>query len=118
MPPLESSRPVKWLVLLASLLVLQPGRGFEGDLTFTGRLERVGDQSISVKLADRTVIDAMLSNTPALGRTGDRGQIQHGRRGGNQMQTNPAGLGRGHIEVPVAGSRSRFDFCDGRRRRK
>ena len=55
-----------WLVLLASLLVSQPGRGFDGDISFTGSLERVGDQSISVKLADRTVIDAMLSNAPAL----------------------------------------------------
>jgi hypothetical protein len=54
-----------WLFLLASLL-LQPGRGSEGDLSFTGSLERVGDQSVSVKLADRRVIDAMLPNTPAL----------------------------------------------------
>jgi hypothetical protein len=57
-----------WLFLLASLL-LQPGRGFEADISFTGGLERVGDQSISVKLADHRVIDAMLPNTPALGST-------------------------------------------------
>jgi len=36
-------------------------------MSFTGALERVGDQSISVKLADRRVIDAMLPDTPALG---------------------------------------------------
>lgn len=55
-----------WLFLLAALLVSQPGRGFETDLSFTGGLERVGDQSISVKLPDRRVIDAMLPDTPAL----------------------------------------------------
>ena len=38
-------------------------------MSFTGSLERVGDQSISVKLADRRVIDAMLPNTPALAAT-------------------------------------------------
>jgi hypothetical protein len=54
------------LFVLASLLPLQPGRGSATGLTFTGGLERVGDQSISVKLADRRVIDAMLPNTPAL----------------------------------------------------
>ena len=56
----------KWLFLLASLLVLQQGRGFEAGISFTGSLERVGDQSMSIKLADRRVIDAMLPNTPAL----------------------------------------------------
>jgi hypothetical protein len=55
-----------WLVLLAYLLVSQQGRGFDGDTSFTGSLERVGEQSISVKLADRTVVDAMLANAPAL----------------------------------------------------
>ena len=54
------------LLLVASLLVLQPGRGFEADLAFTGSMERVGDRSVSVKLADRRVIDAMLPDTPAL----------------------------------------------------
>jgi len=52
--------------LLASLLVLQPGRGFQAGTVFTGSLERVGDRSISLKLADRMVIDAILPNTPAL----------------------------------------------------
>jgi hypothetical protein len=54
------------LLLPASLLVLQPGRGFGTDPSFTGSLERVGDQSISVKLADRRVIDARLPDTPDL----------------------------------------------------
>jgi hypothetical protein len=53
-----------WLFLLASLLL--PLRGFEAGLSFMGSLERVGDQSISIKLADRRVVDAMLPNTPAL----------------------------------------------------
>ena len=54
-----------WVFLCASLL-LQPGRGFQAGITFTGGLERVGDQSISVKLADRKVIDAMLPDTQTL----------------------------------------------------
>jgi hypothetical protein len=55
-----------WLFLLTAVLVSQPGRGFQTDLSFTGGLERVGDQSISVKLPDRRVIDAMLPNTLTL----------------------------------------------------
>jgi hypothetical protein len=55
------------LFLLATLLVLQPGRGFESGMSFTGSLERVGDHSVSIKLADRRVIDAMLPDTPAFG---------------------------------------------------
>ena len=67
-----------WLLLLAALLGLQPGRGFEVDSSFTGSLERVGDQSISVKLADRTVIDAMLPNTPTLGPSAIAAQYKMG----------------------------------------
>jgi len=55
------------LFLLGGLAPWQPGRGFQAGISFTGGLERVGDRSISVKLADRRVIDAMLPNTPALG---------------------------------------------------
>jgi hypothetical protein len=66
------------LVLLVSLLVLQPGRGFEAGISFTGSLERVGDGSISIKLADRTVIDAMLPNAPALGSTALASQYKMG----------------------------------------
>ncbi len=54
------------LILLASLLLLPPGRGFAADISFTGSLERVGDQSISIKLPDRRVIDAMLPNSSSL----------------------------------------------------
>ena len=57
------------LLLLVSLLPLQPGRGSAAGISFTGSMERVGDQSISVKLADHRVIDAMLPNTAALGST-------------------------------------------------
>lgn len=60
-------RPLKsCLFLLAFFLALPPGRGFQGSLSFTGSLERVGDQSLSVKLPDRRVIDAMLPNIPPL----------------------------------------------------
>jgi hypothetical protein len=58
--------------------LLPPGRGFEGALSFTGSLERVGDQSISVKLADRRVIDAMLPNKPALESTALAAQYKMG----------------------------------------
>jgi hypothetical protein len=57
-PDIRRLRPL--LSLLVFPLVLQPGRGFDGGLTFTGNLERVGNESISVKLPDRRVIDAML----------------------------------------------------------
>src|SRR5580704_16750173 len=66
MRPLEACRMGRWLFWLTALLVLQQGRGFEAGISFTGSLERVGDQSMSIKLADRRVIDAMLPNTPAL----------------------------------------------------
>jgi len=67
-----------WLFWLAALLVLQPGRGFEAGISFTGSLERVGDQSVSIKLADRRVIDAMLPNTPALGASAIAAQYSMG----------------------------------------
>ncbi|HEY3744490.1 MAG TPA: hypothetical protein VGL53_31825 [Bryobacteraceae bacterium] len=51
------------LCLFTLCLLWQPGRGFDGGASFTGYLERVGDHSISVKLADRRVIDAMLPET-------------------------------------------------------
>jgi hypothetical protein len=57
----------RWLVLFSSLLFLQPGRGFEPDLAFTGSMERVGEHSLSIKLTDRRVIDAILPNTSTLG---------------------------------------------------
>ena len=66
MRPVETCRMGMWLFLLATLLVLQPGRGFESGMSFTGSLERVGDHSVSTKLADRRVIDAMLPATPSL----------------------------------------------------
>ena len=52
-----------WVSLVAPLLILPPGRGFETGMSFSGSLERVGDHSISVKMADRIVIDALLPNT-------------------------------------------------------
>lgn len=47
-------------------------------MSFTGSLERVGDDSISVKLADRRVIDAMLPNTAALGASAIAAQYSMG----------------------------------------
>jgi hypothetical protein len=67
-----------WLFLLGPFLVVQPGRGFDAGISFTGGLERVGDQSISVKLADRRVIDAMLPNTSALGASAIAAQYRMG----------------------------------------
>jgi len=55
-----------WLVLLAVLLVLSPDRGVATDVSFSGRLERVGNESISIRLIDRRVICAMLPSTPPL----------------------------------------------------
>ncbi len=54
------------LSLLAALAVSQPGRGFQTALSFTGNLERVGNKSISVRLANRIVVDAMLQDAPQL----------------------------------------------------
>ena len=55
-----------WLLLLAAVPLLQPVSSFAGDLSFSGSLVRVGRESISIKLADRRVIDARLPNAPAL----------------------------------------------------
>ena len=76
MRPLAACRMGMWLFLLACLL--QPVCGFEAGITFTGSLDRVGDQSLSIKLADRSVIDAMLPNTPALGASAIAAQYSMG----------------------------------------
>ena len=55
-----------WQALLALLLVLSPDRGVATDVSFSGRLERVGNESISIRLSDRRVICAMLPNIPPL----------------------------------------------------
>jgi hypothetical protein len=55
-----------WLPLLPAILVLQPGLALAGDNSFSGTLERVGGGSISIRLADRRVIDALLPSTPPL----------------------------------------------------
>jgi hypothetical protein len=55
-----------WLLLLTVTPLWQPGLGFATDLSFSGSLVRVGRGSISVKLADRRVIDARLPNTSLL----------------------------------------------------
>ena len=65
------------------LLLGQPFHGFAADIVFSGGLERVGHESISVKLADRRVIDARLPATSRLApekiaaqyKTGDQVEI-------------------------------------------
>jgi hypothetical protein len=72
-----------WLTPLAPLvLILQPFRASASDLIFSGSLVRVGRESISVKLADRRVIDARLPyasflerGTTAEYQTGDQVRI-------------------------------------------
>jgi hypothetical protein len=63
----------------AAFVLCQRAGGFDTGLTFAGGLERVGDQSISVKLADRRVIDAMVGNAESIAakyRMGDEVEIQ------------------------------------------
>jgi hypothetical protein len=48
------------------VFLLRPSRGFAADLVFSGALERLAHESISVRLGDRRVIDARLPNTPLL----------------------------------------------------
>jgi hypothetical protein len=48
------------------VLLLYPCLGFASDLVFSGSLERVGHESLSVRLADRRVIDARLPNKSPL----------------------------------------------------
>jgi hypothetical protein len=55
-----------WLFVATPLLLVQPDLGFAAENFFTGSLERVGSGSISIRLGDRRVIDAMLGNTPRL----------------------------------------------------
>lgn len=54
------------LALLFLLLVSPPALGFAPGSSFSGMLERVGEGSISIRLADRRVIDAILPDTPPL----------------------------------------------------
>jgi hypothetical protein len=63
----------------AALVLCQRVGGFDAGLIFAGGLERVGDQSISVKLSDRRVIDAMVVDSEAIVakyRMGDEVEIQ------------------------------------------
>ena len=53
-------------VWLALLIVIGGVTGGVTGSSFSGALERVGSGSISIRLADRRVIDALLPNTPPL----------------------------------------------------
>jgi hypothetical protein len=54
------------LPLMGALLVLQAGSAVASDATFSGTLERVGSNSLSIKLSDRRIVDAMFPNSPTL----------------------------------------------------
>ncbi|MGD0669688.1 MAG: hypothetical protein ABSB23_19180 [Bryobacteraceae bacterium] len=70
MLPAEARRmrpELAWFTPMAALaLLLQPSRASAARLVFSGSLERAGHESISVRLADRRVIDALLPNTGPL----------------------------------------------------
>jgi hypothetical protein len=55
-----------WLCLLLPLLVGRPDSGSATGVSFSGALERLGNQSIAIRLADRRVICATLPNTTRL----------------------------------------------------
>ncbi len=54
------------LAWLTSILFLPQCPALAADLTFSGSLERVGHESISIRLADRRLIDVRLPSTPLL----------------------------------------------------
>ena len=59
------------------VFLLQPCPGFAADEVFSGSLERVGHESISVRLADRRVIEARLPNSAPIAAEYQRGdQVQ------------------------------------------
>ena len=61
----RTHRGTDWL-LLVSFLAFQPKPAITADLSFSGTLERLGTGSISIRVPDRRVIDAMLPNTTEL----------------------------------------------------
>ena len=72
----RSRRAEFWLTAL--LFLLAAGVGFSGNLSFLGSLERIGSGSISVRLNDRRIVDAMLPTASALGATSIRTQYNMG----------------------------------------
>ena len=116
MHPPETRRIGVWLSLLAPLLILQPGRGFGAGLYFSGNLERVGDKSVSVRLADRRVIDAMLPDTPPL----DAMAIAEQYRFGDQVEIACKPIAEMWEEATSSTNLwklPRYAFYNGRRRR-
>jgi hypothetical protein len=68
MPP-EAGRTRLWLTWFAPvavLVVLGPCRALSADLVFSAGLERVRHESISVRLANRILIEVRLPNTSDL----------------------------------------------------
>ena len=70
------------LPVLSAWLVLQAGLGIAAETTFSGMLERVGTGSISIRLADRRIIDAMLPHTQGL----DSAAVTEQHRMGDQVE--------------------------------
>lgn len=66
------------LPFLGAFLVFQLGLGFAAGYTFPGSLERVGTGSLSIRLADRRIIDAMLPKTAGLDAAAIVGQYSMG----------------------------------------
>jgi hypothetical protein len=64
--PPEIRRVMARLPLFTAIFLFEAYRGFAADLSFSGTLERVGRESLSIRLADRRVIDARLPNTSSL----------------------------------------------------
>jgi hypothetical protein len=69
MVPAKKLRTGLRLTLLSGLPVLLAGLGFAAGSSFSGGLERVGIGSLSIRLADHRIIDAMLPNVPKLSAT-------------------------------------------------
>ena len=77
----KTRRATTFWSLLAWFL-LQPGLAFASGMTFSGALERVGNGSLSIRLADRRVIDAALPNRSGL----DSGAVAAQYRVGDQLE--------------------------------
>lgn len=75
MPP-EVRRTLTYMAALA--LFWRPSTGFATTLVFAGGLQRVGHESISIKLADRRLITARLPNSSRLAAGSVAGKYQIG----------------------------------------
>src|SRR5579872_3510342 len=56
----RSGRAISSFLILAAAMLFQPQRAHGADLTFTGVVQQISPQSISIRMADGTVIEARL----------------------------------------------------------